>query len=134
MASTTRSSADTGVDNISPSGSQGGQGAARNHANLAQNPQRRWPQAGYGPLSRIQTDGSERLPAFGGSFQPGSYKPPKSSFANPAPLGLSAFALTTFVLSLVNLNVLGLGDIGPNIVVGPSYGYGGLIQILAGMW
>ncbi|GAB7349696.1 hypothetical protein MBLNU459_g0440t1 [Dothideomycetes sp. NU459] len=97
-------------------------------------PQQWWPQAGYGPLARIQTDGSARLPAFGGAFQPGLYRPPKTSIANPAPLGLSGFALTTFVLSLVNLNVYGLGDIGPNIVVGPAYAYGGLVQLLAGMW
>ena len=85
----------------------------------------------YGPLSRIQTNG-ERLPAFGGSFQPGLYKPPKTNIANPAPLGLAGFALTTFLLSIINLGTRGLAA--PNIVVGPSFAYGGLMQILAGMW
>lgn len=52
--------------------------------------------------------------------------------ANPAPLGLSAFALTTFVLSLINLGTRGVAE--PNIVVALAFGYGGLVQLLAGMW
>lgn len=52
--------------------------------------------------------------------------------ANPAPLGLSAFALTTFVLSCVNLHARDLSS--PNIAVPLAFGYGGLVQLLAGMW
>lgn len=74
-----------------------------------------------------------RLPAFGGEFQPGLYKSIEGrKFANPAPLGLSAFALTTFVLSLINLSTRGVAT--PNIVVPLAFGYGGLVQLLAGMW
>lgn len=73
-----------------------------------------------------------RLTAFGGAFQPGLYRPPSRNFANPAPLGLSAFALTTFVLSLINVNTRNIGH--PNLVVALAYGYGGLVQLLAGMW
>ena len=90
---------------------------------------------GYGPLAHIDTAGSGggRLPAFGGEFQPGLYKGVKDrKFGNPAPLGLSAFALTTFVLSLINLGTRGVAA--PNIVVGIAFGYGGLVQLLAGMW
>ncbi|TGJ82693.1 hypothetical protein E0Z10_g6093, partial [Xylaria hypoxylon] len=66
-------------------------------------------------------------------FQPGLYQAPTHrKFANPAPLGLSAFALTTFVLSLVNLQTRGVAE--PNIALSLAYGYGGLIQLLAGMW
>lgn len=72
------------------------------------------------------------MQAFGGELQPGLYKPNFRKFANPAPLGLCAFALTTFVLSLVNANARGVGV--PNVVVGLAYAYGGLIQLLAGMW
>merc|ERR1712115_316027 len=76
---------------------------------------------------------SVRLPAFGGEFQPGLYKSTEHrKFANPAPLGLSAFALTTFVLSLINLGTRGIS--GPSLVIGPAFGYGGLVQLLAGMW
>lgn len=88
---------------------------------------------GGNPLAHIATNDPElRLQAFGGEFQPGLYRPPTKSFANPAPLGLSAFALTTFVLSLVNLGTRSIGE--PNIVVALAYGYGGLVQLLAGMW
>lgn len=88
---------------------------------------------GGNPLAHIATtEGSVRLPAFGGEFQPGLYRATKSNIANPAPLGLSAFALTTFVLSLINLQTRGVTE--PNFVVAVAYGYGGLIQLLAGMW
>lgn len=72
------------------------------------------------------------MPAFGGAFQPGLYAAPKKGIANPAPLGLSAFALTTFILSLINLNTRGVAE--PNIVVASAFAYGGLVQLLAGMW
>ncbi|MCJ1272198.1 hypothetical protein MMC22_012106 [Lobaria immixta] len=87
---------------------------------------------GYGPLAHVNTSNG-RLPAFGGEFQPGLYRPVKDrKFANPAPLGLSAFALTTFVLSLINMQTRHVAE--PNIVVGLAFGYGGLVQLLAGMW
>ncbi|KAK3110566.1 Meiotically up-regulated protein 86 protein [Teratosphaeriaceae sp. CCFEE 6253] len=88
---------------------------------------------GGNPLAHINTGDSVRLPAFGGEFQPGSYKSTEGrKFANPAPLGLSAFALTTFVLSLINLGTRGIT--GPSIVIGAAFAYGGLVQLLAGMW
>lgn len=88
---------------------------------------------GYGPLAHMRTNESARLPAFGGEFQPGLYKGvEKRKFANPAPLGLCAFALTTFVLSLINLGARNIP--GPNLVVAIAFGYGGLVQLLAGMW
>lgn len=90
---------------------------------------------GYGPLAHIRTNdmGEALLPAFGGEFQPGMYKGVSNrKFANPAPLGLSAFALTTFVLSLINLGARDLSS--PSIVIGLAFGYGGLVQLLAGMW
>ncbi|KAL8835198.1 MAG: hypothetical protein Q9176_007054 [Flavoplaca citrina] len=88
---------------------------------------------GYGPLSHVNTTNSVRLPAFGGEFQPGLYKSVEGrKFANPAPLGLSAFALTTFVLSLINMRTRNVAE--PNLVVGLAFGYGGLVQLLAGMW
>jgi len=88
---------------------------------------------GGNPLAHMNTGDSARFPAFGGEFQPGLYRPTtERKFANPAPLGLSAFALTTFVLSLINISARHLAE--PNIVVALAYGYGGLIQLLAGMW
>jgi succinate-acetate transporter protein len=52
--------------------------------------------------------------------------------ADPAPLGLAAFALTTFVLSFFNAGLLEEG--GEPIVFGLALAYGGLAQLLAGMW
>jgi len=87
---------------------------------------------GYGPLARTDTAQGVH-PAFGGEFQPGTFKSvAERKFANPAPLGLCAFALTTFVLSLINVGTEGI--VHPNIVVALAYGYGGLVQLLAGMW
>ncbi len=70
-------------------------------------------------------------------IHPSFFRPPPPptehrKFANPAPLGLSAFALTTFVLSLINLRTRRVNE--PNIVVALAFGYGGLVQLLAGMW
>lgn len=85
------------------------------------------------PMAHIHGGDDARLPAFGGEFQPGLYRSVEArKFANPAPLGLSAFALTTFVLSCVNLQVRGVTA--PNIAVPLALGYGGLVQLLAGMW
>src|ERR671939_94972 len=49
--------------------------------------------------------------------------------ADPAPLGLAAFALTTFMLSGHNATFI------PDLVwIGAALFYGGIIQLLAGMW
>jgi succinate-acetate transporter protein len=53
-----------------------------------------------------------------------------SAIANPAPLGLCGFALTTFVLSAANAGLF----TGATIVIGLAIFYGGLAQLLAGMW
>ena len=87
---------------------------------------------GGNPLAHVNTGDSARLPAFGGFAQPGLYRPPSTKFANPAPLGLAAFALTTFVLSLINWHTQDVTQ--GNIVVSLAFGYGGLVQLLAGMW
>jgi uncharacterized protein len=52
--------------------------------------------------------------------------------ADPGPLGLGAFALTTFVLSMFNSKLVGGG--GEPVVFGLALAYGGLAQLLAGMW
>jgi len=52
--------------------------------------------------------------------------------ADPGPLGLAAFALTTFVLSMFNADLVGKG--GEIVVLSLALAYGGLAQLLAGMW
>ncbi len=52
--------------------------------------------------------------------------------SDPGPLGLAAFAATTFFLSAVNANLLpGTVEAG---VFGLAIFYGGIAQLLAGMW
>jgi len=52
-----------------------------------------------------------------------------TAVADPAPLGLAAFALTTFLLSGHNATFI------PDVIwLGPALFYGGLAQLLAGMW
>ena len=53
--------------------------------------------------------------------------------ANPGPLGLGAFALTTFVLSWANSGFLPRGS-DTLVVLGLALFYGGIAQLLAGMW
>src|SRR6266496_3120134 len=55
-----------------------------------------------------------------------------SSIADPAPLGLAGFALTTFVLSMFNSGLV--GKPGEPVVLGLALAYGGGAQLLAGMW
>ena len=52
--------------------------------------------------------------------------------ADPAPLGLAAFALTTFLLSAANANWMGSAS--GLAWLGYAFAYGGLGQLLAGMW
>ncbi len=54
---------------------------------------------------------------------------PSLPVADPAPLGLAAFALTTFLLSGHNATFI------PDVIwVGAALFYGGLVQLFAGMW
>ena len=52
--------------------------------------------------------------------------------ANPAPLGLVAFGLTTLLLSFINANII-TGSSLP-VVLATAIPYGGVAQVLAGMW
>ena len=52
--------------------------------------------------------------------------------ADPAPLGLAGFAMTTFVLSMFNAQIV--SPSGTPVVLGLALAYGGLAQLLAGMW
>jgi succinate-acetate transporter protein len=61
--------------------------------------------------------------------QPASAAPKE---ANPAPLGLAGFALTTLILSLVNAGLVTGSSLA--IVVALALAYGGLGQLIAGWW
>jgi uncharacterized protein len=57
---------------------------------------------------------------------------PVAAIADPAPLGLAALALTTLVFSVFNAGLL--DRTGEPVVLGLAVAYGGLAQLLAGMW
>src|SRR5437588_6279496 len=53
--------------------------------------------------------------------------------ADPGPLGLAGFAATTFVLSMLNANLVNFGK-GLPVVLGLALAYGGIVQLIAGIW
>lgn len=55
-----------------------------------------------------------------------------STIADPAPIGLAGFAMTTFLLSLGNSNLV--KGAGTGAVLALAIFYGGISQLLAGMW
>ena len=57
---------------------------------------------------------------------------PTKHIADPGPLGLAGFAATTFALSVVNAGLIGKGA--APVVLPLALFYGGLAQLLAGMW
>ena len=80
--------------------------------------------AGYG-----QGPGNVPAQATTSLSAPASISPP---FADPAALGLGAFALTTFVLSVINAGLVP-GKVEP-VVLGLALFYGGTAQFAAGLW
>ena len=58
---------------------------------------------------------------------------PASPIADPGPLGLAAFALTTFLLSASNAHWMS-GNAAGTAFLGYALAYGGGCQLLAGMW
>jgi succinate-acetate transporter protein len=52
--------------------------------------------------------------------------------ADPGPLGLAGFAMTTFVLSMFNSNLVDAK--GLPVVLGLALAYGGIVQLIAGVW
>ena len=80
------------------------------------------------PGSHEPAPGSPVSRTAGTSASPATWVP-----ANPAPLGLAAFGITTLVLSVMNANLVSFAHDLP-IVLGMALAYGGIGQLLAGMW
>jgi succinate-acetate transporter protein len=57
---------------------------------------------------------------------------PARAIAEPAAVGLAGFGLSTMVLSFINVGILPASDL--PVVLGLALAYGGLVQLLAGMW
>ena len=56
---------------------------------------------------------------------------PADGIADPGPLGLAGFAMTTFFLSSYNAGLITGGE---SVILGLALVYGGAAQLLAGMW
>jgi succinate-acetate transporter protein len=67
------------------------------------------------------------------TVEPTVTRPTGGPIADPAPLGLAAFALTTFLLSAVNAHWTN-GNSAGTAFLGYALAYGGIAQLLAGMW
>ncbi|GMM49340.1 Ady2 protein [Starmerella bacillaris] len=75
---------------------------------------------------------SDMMYAFGGDFNPGAHVAPKLRLGNSSPMGLFAFATTTLILSFINAGTRNVHN--SNIVLGCAVFYGGVLQIIAGIW
>ncbi|RCK66157.1 Ammonia transport outward protein 2 [Candida viswanathii] len=99
------------------------------------------------PVSRVKTCGDgeefviigghkyyrhELMQAFGGTMDVGLHPAPVNQIANPSPLGLVAFSITTLVLSLYGLNVKGIEV--NNVIISLCIFWAGTMQFLAGIW
>ena len=80
----------------------------------------------------LQEDDIRRIVRDETAGQTAKEEPPAAPIGDPAPLGLAAFALTTFLLSLFNAGLLPAA--GETIVFPLALFYGGLAQFMAGMW
>ncbi|CAG8931901.1 unnamed protein product [Penicillium salamii] len=87
-------------------------------------------EAGYDYSSPTSNNSDIRLPPLKQDMHPLPIDVRK--IANPAPLGLCAFALTCFLTNLINLKVGNVESAGANLSL--ALIYGGLVQILVGMW
>ncbi|CUM66426.1 uncharacterized protein PRCAT00004090001 [Priceomyces carsonii] len=75
----------------------------------------------------------ELMMAFGGTLNPERYAPyPVHQFGNASAMGLCAFSMTTFVLGLYLAGAMGIAV--PNVVVSLTFFYGGVVQMLAGVY
>jgi succinate-acetate transporter protein len=82
------------------------------------------------PGRQVRADDADTDPSAAAARHDVSFVP--SPIADPGPLGLAAFALTTFVLSMFNAGFV--GEKGEPVVFGLALFYGGVAQLLAGMW
>lgn len=84
-----------------------------------------------GPVSINNLD-EDRRAAFE-KFLKAEKNPSPYQNLNPTPLGLCAFALTTFMASMYLAGATVAVDASLGVVMGPALCYGGLVQLLAGL-
>ncbi|CAN3358288.1 ammonia transport outward protein 2 [Diutina catenulata] len=78
-------------------------------------------------------DRDELLQAFGGTFQVERYAPrPKHEIANPSPLGLGGFGITTLILGLYYAGAMGIKH--EQVIIGMGTFYASSMLFLSGVW
>ncbi|MCD2197856.1 acetate uptake transporter [Actinomycetospora endophytica] len=80
-------------------------------------------------MTTTESTNESRLSEVGATHEASD---PTRHIAEPGPLGLAAFAATTFLLSLFNAGIV--PDSLEKVVLPLALFYGGLAQLLAGMW
>lgn len=89
--------------------------------------------AGDGAGERARAgDGAPKPTTEAASSAPPTRARTSSTKADPAPLGLGALAITLLVFSLFGSGLL--PEVGEPVVLGLAFAYGGVAQVLAGMW
>ncbi|KAH3669206.1 hypothetical protein WICMUC_005045 [Wickerhamomyces mucosus] len=70
--------------------------------------------------------------AFAGDLNPGLHTLPARPMGNPVPLGLSAFSVCCFVVSLINCNARSVTN--AEVIASSALFFGGVIEAIAGFW
>ncbi|MFR9800363.1 acetate uptake transporter [Streptomyces sp. MS06] len=84
-------------------------------------------------MSQLETPAEGQAAAPAATDNATGQPTPHAPIADPGPLGLAAFALTTFVLSVFNADLIKDGAL-EAVVLPLALWYGGIAQVLAGMW
>ncbi|RLV89632.1 Ammonia transport outward protein 2 [Spathaspora sp. JA1] len=99
------------------------------------------------PVSKVQTTGDgnefvvignkkyyrhELMSAFSGALEPGAHPANSHQIANPAPVGLVAFGVSTLVMSLYGIHAADI--MVPNVAVALAFFFGGVGQVTSGIW
>ncbi|KAF9089839.1 hypothetical protein BGX29_009567 [Mortierella sp. GBA35] len=86
---------------------------------------------------QISSKAASQLPIYNNNMpeqQPSAIRIIQPANGNPGPLGLFAFAVTTIIANLYNIGAGVPAGGGGSILTGFALWYGGIVQILAGMW
>lgn len=87
---------------------------------------------GHIHIGDMKFNRTEFTRAFEGALQTGYAPVASRKFANPVPIGVAAFALSLFCLSLVNIHARGTTNAAA--LAGLFWFYAGVIELASGMW
>lgn len=83
---------------------------------------------------QVDPSDAERGRALGEEREAATTAPAGWTPADPGPLGLGAFAITTFILSAANAEIFGQSAATVPVVFSLAFAVGGLAQLVAGLW